>query len=362
MPDRVRHDEIRGDDMTDTTTDDWAAGLEGPKKKPLTRRAKILLWLFGLLVAWLTLSNASWLAPDPAGKRILIAHRGVSQLFDHAGVTDTSCTATRIYPPEHPYIENSLRSLRAAVGRDAGMIKFDVAATKDGRLAVFHDWTLDCRTDGKGPIRDRTMAELKALDIGYGYTADGGRTFPLRGTGVGLMPSLDEVLADLGHLPMVINFKSRDPGEAELALAAFVRAGIDPNQPRFAFFGDARALAPIRAKAPRAWAMDPAGAKRCTTDYLKYGWSGWFPPSCTGGTIVVPLDRQWAFWGWPDRLQARAAEHGARLLLIGPRGDDHAGMGLSQVQQLTRIPASFKGYVWIDDIYNLGPALRPRQK
>ena len=93
------------------------------------------------------------LAPDPAGKRILIAHRGVSQLFDHAGVTDTSCTATRIYPPEHPYIENSLRSLRAAVGRDAGMIKFDVAATKDGRLAVFHDWTLDCRTDGKGPIR-----------------------------------------------------------------------------------------------------------------------------------------------------------------------------------------------------------------
>jgi len=351
-----------GDGMSETTSDDWAAGLEAPTKRPLTRTTKILLWLFGLLVAWLTLSNASWLAPDPTGKRTLIAHRGVSQLFDHAGVTDTTCTAARIHPPEHPYIENSLRSLRAAVGRDAGMIQFDVAATKDGQLALFHDWTLDCRTDGKGPIRDRTMAELKTLDIGYGYTADGGKTFPLRGTGVGLMPSLDEVLADLGHLPMVINFKSRDPREAELALAAFARAGVDANQPRFAFFGNARVLGPIRAKAPKAWTMDRAGAERCTSDYIKFGWSGWFPVSCAGGTIVVPLDRQWAFWGWPDRLQARAAEHGARLLLVGPSGDNHSGVGLSRVGQLTRIPASFTGYVWIDDIYNLGPALRPRQK
>jgi Glycerophosphoryl diester phosphodiesterase len=336
--------------------------LKARRKSRSRAPAKILLWLFGLLVAWLTLSNASWLAPDPAGKRTLIAHRGVSQLSDHAGVTDTTCTAARIHPPEHPYIENSLRSLRAAVGRDAGMILFDVAATKDGQLALFHDWTLDCRTDGKGPIRDRTMAELKTLDIGYGYTADGGKTFPLRGTGVGLMPSLDEVLADLGHLPMVINFKSRDPREAEFALAAFARAGVDANQPRFAFFGNARVLGPIRAKAPKAWTMDRAGAERCTSDYIKFGWSGWFPVSCAGGTIVVPLDRQWAFWGWPDRLQARAAEHGARLLLVGPSSDNHSGVGLSRVGQLTRIPASFTGYVWIDDIYNLGPALRPRQK
>ena len=37
-------------------------------------------------------------------------------------------------------------------------------------------------------------------------------------------------------------------------------------------------------------------------------------------------------------------------------------MGLGRVDQLTVIPASFTGYVWSDDIYNLGPALRPRQK
>ena len=30
-------------------------------------------------------------------------------------------------------------------------------------------------------MRDKTLAELQALDIGYGYTADGGKTFPFRG-------------------------------------------------------------------------------------------------------------------------------------------------------------------------------------
>ena len=289
-----------------TDNEDWASALEGPTKKPMKRRTKIFLWVFAATVAWFTLSNASFLAPDPTGKRVLIAHRGVSQLFDHTGVTEESCTATRIHPPGHDYIENSLPSMKAAIGRDAGMVKFDVAGTKDGQVAVFHDWTLDCRTDGKGEIRDHTMAQLKALDIGYGYTADGGQTYPLRGKGVGLMPSLDEVLRDLGHASLLINFKSRDPEEAERVLAAFARAGIDPNDPRF--------------------------------------------------------DTQWAYSGWPDRLQDRAAKHGTRILLTGPRGDEKGGMGLSEVNQLTKVPASFTGYVWIDDIYNLGPALRPRQR
>lgn len=345
-----------------TDSDDWATALAGPPKKPMKRRTRIFLWAFGALVAWFTLSNASFLAPDAQGKRVLIAHRGVAQLFDHARVTDQTCTAARIRPPGHDYIENTLPSMKAAVGRDAGMVAFDVAVTKDGQVAVFRDATLDCRTDGKGEIRNHTMAELKALDIGYGYTADGGKTFPLRGKGVGLMPGLDEVLRDLGHASLRIDFTSRDPKEADLVLAAFARAGIDPDDPRFGFVGDAHLIDAIRAKAPKAWTMDPDAAKRCTADYIRYGWSGWYPPSCTGSTIIVPLDRQWAYWGWPDRLQDRAARHGTRVLLTGPRSDGAGRMGLDQVQQLTKVPASFTGYVGIDDIYNLGPALRPRQK
>ena len=348
--------------MTETTDDDWAAGLEPPPKKPMKRGTKIFLWVFAAIVAWFTLSNASWLAPDPAGKRTLIAHRGVSQLFDHSGVGRDTCTATRIRAPEHDYIENSLPSIRAAIGRNANMVELDIAPTKDGQIAVFHDWTLDCRTDGKGPIREATMDELRKLDIGYGYTADGGQSFPLRGKGVGMMPSFDEVLSQLGHLSLLINFKSPDPKEAEMVLAAFARAGIDPNDGRFGFYGKGKPIEIIREKAPKAWAMDPDSAKTCTMDYVKYGWSGWYPPSCTNNTIIVPLNRQWAFWGWPKRLQARAAEYNTRILLVGDYGDKANGLGLHDVYQLQKIPAAFTGYVWVEDIYNLGPALRPRQK
>lgn len=345
-----------------TDTDDWAAALEGPRKKPMKRGTKIFLWIFAIIVAWFTLSNASWLAPDPAGKRTLVAHRGVSQPFDHSGAGPDACAATRIRPLEHDYIEDSLPALKAAIGRDAGMVELDVVSTKDGQLAVFPDRTLDCRTDGKGPIRDRTLAELQALDIGHGYTADGGQTYPLRGKGVGMMPGFDDVLAQIGHASLLIHIPSSDPQEAALLLDAFARAGIDPNAPRFGFYGTGKAADLIRSKAPKAWVMDLDSAAACTSDYLKYGWSGWYPPACRNNMIVVPLNRQWAFWGWPKRLQARAAAHGTRVLLVGDQGDTAHGLGLHDVRQLQKVPSSFTGYVWVEDIYNLGPALRPRQK
>src|SRR3546814_13097292 len=89
----------KGGWMTDNN--DWAAALEGPPKKPLRRRTKILLWLFAALVAWLTLSNASFLAPDPHGKPRLIAHRGVHHLYDQPAATGRDPSNTRAASPPH---------------------------------------------------------------------------------------------------------------------------------------------------------------------------------------------------------------------------------------------------------------------
>jgi glycerophosphoryl diester phosphodiesterase len=36
-------------------------------------------------------------------------------------------------------------------------------------------------------------------------------------------------------------------------------------------------------------------------------------------------------------------------------------MGLTLPEQLGEIPASFNGYVWVDDIWTVGPALRPNR-
>src|SRR5690606_27063423 len=90
----------------------------------------------------LTVLNASWLAPDPKGAVKLVAHRGVYQLFDQRGLERDTCTATRIELPVHDYLENTVRSMQQARALTAQMVEVDIAPTADGRIAVFHDWTL----------------------------------------------------------------------------------------------------------------------------------------------------------------------------------------------------------------------------
>jgi len=312
-----------------------------------------------LALLLLTVVNASWLAPDPRGAVKLVAHRGVYQLFDQRGLERDTCTATRIEPPVHDYLENTVRSMQQARALTAQMIEVDIAPTADGRIAVFHDWTLDCRTDGSGAIRDRTMAELKALDIGYGYTADGGRTFPFRGKGVGAMPTLEEALAALPNTPISFNFKSNDAAEADLLAARLRASGRDVTGIGDAFYGTTPPIERIRRHFPDNWAWSKQEAEACSRDYVKYGWSGHLPQSCRGRTLIVPLNYQWAFWGWPNRLIARMEAHGGRVLMIGKVGVPAAPDGLSLPEELGEVPASFNGYLWVEDIWTLGPALRP---
>ncbi|MGY3200421.1 glycerophosphodiester phosphodiesterase [Streptomyces sp. TE5632] len=64
--------------------------------------------------------------------------------------------------------ENTLRSFVAAQEAGLDVIELDLHLSKDGELVVMHDAELDRTTDGTGPIADRTVAELRALDAGRG--------------------------------------------------------------------------------------------------------------------------------------------------------------------------------------------------
>src|SRR5262249_31915522 len=82
-------------------------------------------------------------------------------------------------------------------------------ATADGHVVVLHDPLLERTTDGAGPVRERTLAELQALDAGYHFTApDGGH--PWRGRGV-RVPTLDELLAAHPGVPLNIEVKQDEP-------------------------------------------------------------------------------------------------------------------------------------------------------
>lgn len=326
-------------------------------KKKISWAGFVLAVLFLIL----TITNASWLAPYPAGAPKLIAHRGMHQLYDKTGVSRDTCTADRIFEPYHSYLENTVPSILRAQKMGAWMVEIDIAPTKDDELVVFHDWTLDCRTQGSGPVRDATLEELKALDIGYGYTADGGETYPFRGGEfAGAMPTFEEVARALpfrGRL--MINFKSKDPAEADLLARKYKEIGRDPVKAGDGFYGHTGPIDRIREIYPEAWAWNTQNARGCSQDYIAYGWTGYLPESCRGQTMLIPLNYQWAFWGWPNRLIARMEAHGGKVLVIGPTGENRP-RGLTLPEQLTEIPNSFNGYVWVEDGMNIIPALIQR--
>ena len=62
--------------------------------------------------------------------------------------------------------ENTLPAFAAALALGADEIEFDVRLTKDQRLIVSHDKTLERISDGAGTLGDFTLAELKQLNIG----------------------------------------------------------------------------------------------------------------------------------------------------------------------------------------------------
>lgn len=312
-------------------------------------------FILALALLVLTFVNASWLADSPRGYLKLVAHRGLMQLPGPAAAGD--CPARSIEPPVHDFIENTLPALAQAKRLGAQMIEIDPAPTADGRFVLFHDQTLDCRTNGQGPVSAQTVAQLKALDAGFGYSPDGGKTFPLRGLGQGLIPSLEDALATAGDTALLFNLRFADAAAGVRFTAALKAVGRDPVARHDAFSGPEAALGPIRAAWPGVLAYSDQQVAACTRAYLWQGWLGLTPATCRGGMIAIPLDRQWAFAGWPNRLVARMEAAGARVMLIGTAADKPRGLDLPE--QVGQIPASFTGYVWVDDMWSVGPALRP---
>ncbi|MET8079498.1 glycerophosphodiester phosphodiesterase family protein [Streptomyces sp. NPDC005303] len=64
--------------------------------------------------------------------------------------------------------ENTLRSFVAAQLAGLDVIELDLHLSKDGALVVMHDTDVDRTTDGTGPIAEKTLTELRALDAGRG--------------------------------------------------------------------------------------------------------------------------------------------------------------------------------------------------
>jgi len=68
--------------------------------------------------------------------------------------------------------ENTLAAVRAAIEAGADGVEWDLHTASCGTPVLFHDVHLGRTTNGFGPLRRRTMGQLRALDAGTWFSDD----------------------------------------------------------------------------------------------------------------------------------------------------------------------------------------------
>jgi glycerophosphoryl diester phosphodiesterase len=135
----------------------------------------------------------------------------MTSIFGHRGCRGAN------NPPE-----NSLAAFAEAIRQGADGIEFDLFLTTDKTLIVFHDDTLEKRTNGKGKTARKTLAELKKLRL----KENDGRRLSNE-----TIPTLDEVMALVkGHADenFILNIEIKQKKiarEVAAALKAYLKQG-----------------------------------------------------------------------------------------------------------------------------------------
>ena len=197
------------------------------------------------------------------------------------------------------------------------------------------------------------MGELKSLDVAWGYSADGGATFPLRGSGRGAMPELSEVLAAFPDGAFVFHLKRGDASDGDLLADVLSTASPELRARSWVYGGDA-GVERVRQRLPDVRTFGASGLKACLLPYLAWGWTGAVPASCHDTVLLVPINHVGKLWGFPNRFLARMEGAGSEVVLIGPWSGG-ATTGVDDEDARVLVPEDWGGWVWTNRIEAIGP-------
>ena len=187
------------------------------------------------------------------GRVLAVAHRGASR-----------------YAPE-----NTLPAFQLALDEGVPAVECDIQRTRDGRVVVIHDQTVDRTTDGRGAVAALTFEELRRLDAGRWFAPE------FAGTRI---PLLDEVL-DLvrGRALLKVEVKNAPTfyeGIEQQAVEAIRHRGMEEHVLLMSF--DHESVRAVRAQSPHsptgiiyaARLVDgPAAARAADADALCLHWA-----------------------------------------------------------------------------------------
>jgi len=136
---------------------------------------------------------------------------------------------------EDEFPSNTMYAFRRALKAGADMLELDIGVTKDNKVIVMHDTTVDGKTNGHGTVSSKTLRQMKKLDAAYWFAPRASehyshdlarRAYRFRGVATGKrkppkgftakdfrVPTLAEVLKAFPRTPINVEIKGRTPQE-----------------------------------------------------------------------------------------------------------------------------------------------------
>ncbi|HEV3375648.1 MAG TPA: glycerophosphodiester phosphodiesterase family protein [Thermoleophilaceae bacterium] len=137
---------------------------------------------------------------------------------------------------EDEFPSNTMYAFRKALQAGADMLELDVGVTKDNKVVVLHDTTVDRTTNGRGTVASKTLWQIKRLDGAYWFAPRARdhyshdlprRAYRFRGIATGRaepptgfkaadfrVPTLKQVSKAFPRTPINVEIKGRTPDEA----------------------------------------------------------------------------------------------------------------------------------------------------
>ncbi len=253
--------------------------------------------------------NAYLFVPELQRQGEIVTYRGGGSLVDYDKLSKTGCTASSLKESSVNSVENTLEAVASSVAAGANVIHLNVQRTSDDQLVVFHDWTLDCATNGTGPVQKSSFEQLNNLDAGYGYTFDDGLTFPFRGKGFRIS-KLEEFYNKYPNHEFWLNLKNND-----VQSFSTLYAYVSEKKSNSVIITSSKGIEWFRNKDSSLRLTSVDSVKKCGIHYLAVGWAGVVPESCKNTILLIPPKMTKYFWGYPDRLASRLQKYGSDIYL-----------------------------------------------
>jgi len=114
--------------------------------------------------------------------------------------------------------ENTVVSFQAAIAEGADGVELDLRRTLDQKLVCLHDPGLGRTTDGRGPVRQWTLEELRRLDAGRRFGRNGDRSYRGRGLQIPTIAQALDALPRTALVDVEVKFRGEGPdGPADVA-------------------------------------------------------------------------------------------------------------------------------------------------